>query len=559
MANFDTQHPARRRVSRRQFLKVTGLGLPAAAIVAACAPVAPSGSATTADEAAPITEEAGPKYGGTLGLMGHQEVAGLSPEFWGPSVQTTMIRAIHNSVVLADEWLVTQPLLAESFEVAEDGLTYTFHLHEGVKFHDGTDLTAADVQYTFDYYRNPDNASSNIGRFKGIDTIDTPDDQTVIINMAEVNAAFLTDGGECPIVQSAYHAEVGEDAYAQQPVGTGAFKLVDFNPAEVVLVEAFEDHFRGRPYINQVRQEVVPEPSVRSLALQTGDSDSALWPLLTEDSLAFKDDPNYSVIVTLTGGVKHLPLNNSVPQLSDKRVRQALLYALDRERIIDELWSGTAVMAHTNLSPKFTFYSRNDDPTIKQYPYDPEQAKALLDEAGWVVGSDGIREKDGQKLTFTCTTITGDQARRPIAELAQQFFQEIGVDMQLAEAPISSILEGLRTGTVDASLYNWTYGSTDPDPSNTLRSDGGQNWNSYNNPRVDELIDLGRTNADPNVRQQFYHEIQEIVAEEVPMLYLMYDEWMNVFTGRVKGLPEDPKDAFPMYYNGLHKWWLDDA
>ena len=496
--------------------------------------------------------------GGTLGLMGHQEVAGLSPNDWGPSVQTTMIRAIHDSLVLANEqYIPGQPLLAESVDVAPDGLTYTFKLHQGVLFHDGTEMTSADVKYTFDYYRNPDNASTIINEFRNVGSIDTPDDYTVVINMDAVNASFLTDGAECPIVHSAYHAEVGEEVYRQNPIGTGPFKLVEFDPASLVLVEAFDDYFRGRPNIDFVRQEVVPEPSVRNIALLTGDSDSALWPLLVEDSQAFQNDPNYTVIVTSTGGVKHFPLNNRLPQLSDKRVRQAMMHALDRQRIIDDLWNGAATVAHSNLGPKFTFYSRDGDPTLKRYDFDPERARALLDEAGWVEGSDGIREKDGLKLSFTCTTITGDQARRPIAELAQQFLRDVGIDMQLAEAPISTILEGLRAGTIDASLFNWTYGSLDPSPATTLRSDGGQNWNSYSNPRVDELIDQGLALVNPEDRKPIYDEIQEIVVEEVPMLYLQWDEWMNVFTGRVKGLPEDANDSFSIYFNGLYKWWLE--
>ena len=495
--------------------------------------------------------------GGTLGLMGHQEVAGLSPDDWGPSVQTTMIRAIHDSLIMDDENLDAQPVLAESFEIAPDGLTYTFKLHEGVMFHDGKELTSADVKYTMDYYRDPEVASTIINRFRNVGSIDTPDDYTVVINMDAVNASFMTDGAQCPILQSEYHAEVGEEAYRQNPIGTGPFKLVEFNPAATVLVEAFDDYFRGRPNIDMVRQEVVPEPSVRNIALLTGDSDSALWPLLVEDSQAFKDDPNFTVITTSTGGVKHIPLNNKIPQLSDKRVRQALMHALDRQRIIDDLWNGAATVAHSNLSPKFAFYSRDGDPALKRYDYDPEKAKALLDEAGWTEGSDGIREKDGLKLSFTCTTITGDQARRPIAELAQQFFKEVGVDMQLAEAPISTILDGLRAGTIDASLYNWTYGSVDPSPASTLRSDGGQNWNSFENARVDELIDLGLATTDPDQRKVYYDELQEIITEEVPMLYLQWDEWMNVFTGRVKGLPETANDGFTIYYNGLYKWWLE--
>lgn len=551
----ETEEKNHGQLSRRRFLQISGMGLSTAAFLAACGVTVEPGAPPVAGNAA----SSEPVSGGALGLMGHQEVAGLSPDDAGPSVQTTMIMAIHNSLVLLDKDLVTQPVLAESYEIAEDGLTYTFKLHEGVLFHDGKELTSADVQYTYDYYRNPDNGATLINNFLGIESIDTPDDYTVVVNMSEVNAASLTTWAETPIVQSEYHAEVGEDTYRTAPIGTGAFKLVEFNPAEVVLVEAFDDHFRGRPRIDMIRQEVVPEPSVRTIALETGDADSALWPLLVEDSLRLAEDPNFTVIKTSTGGVKHIPLNNKLPQLSDKRVRQAMMHALDRQRIIDDLWNGAATVAHSNLGPMFTFYSLDQDPNLKRYDYDLDKAGALLDEAGWVMGADGVREKDGIKLTFTCTTITGDSARRPIAEFAQQAFKEVGIDMQLAESPISSILEGLTNGTVDASLFNWTYGSVDPDPSSTLRSDGGQNWNSFENTRVDELIDLGLKTVDPEQRREYYHEIQQIVAEEVPMLYLQWDDWYNVFTSRVKGLPESANDAFSIYYNGLHEWWLDPS
>ena len=551
----DNTHQLNGALTRRRFLQLSAAGFSAAAVAACVAPAAVETGADSATDAAPGE----PQAGGTMRLMGHQEVAGLSPADDGPSVQATMIRAIHDSLLLDDENLEVQPLLAENYEVAEDGLTYTFNLHQGVLFHDGTELTAADVKYTYDFYRDEANATAIINQFLGVDSVDTPDDYTVVVNMGQVNAAFLTSGAQVSIVHSAHHAELGEDLYRTDPIGTGAFQLVEFNPAEVVLVEAFEDHWRGRPYFDSIRQEVVPEPSVRTIALETGDSDSALWPLLVEDSLRLREDPNFTVIKTSTGGVKHIPLNNQLPQLSDKRVRQAMMHALDRQRIINDLWDGAATVAHTNLGPKFSFYSLNDDPGTKRYDYDPEQANALLDEAGWTMGDDGVREQDGMKLSFTCTTITGDSARRPIAELAQQFLAEVGIDMQLEEAPISSILDGLTGGTIDASLFNWTYGSNDPDPSSTLRSDGGQNWNSFRNERVDELIDLGLQTVDPDERKEYYDEIQRIVVEEVPMLYLQWDDWYNVFTDRVQGLPVEANDGFTIYFNGLPEWWLDPA
>ncbi len=436
-----------REFSRRQFLQYSAAGL-SAALLTACAPSAAPSTGETGASATSSSGEAaaagGPTQGGTLRLTGHQEVSGMGPQNLGASVEQTVVYAIHNSLLLGDEMLVSKPVLAESYEVAEDGLTYTFTLVQGVKFHNDADFTAQDVVYTYDFYRNPDNGTSNVNSFLGIDSVEAPDDFTVVVNMATVNASSLVSWAEVPIVQSTYHAEVGEDAYPTAPVGTGAFKLVNWVPAEVVELEAFEDHFRGRPHIDFIRQEVVPDASVRAIALETGDSDAALWPLLVEDSKRLAEDTeNFTVLVSSTGGIKHIPLNNKLPALAEKEVRKALLTALDRQRIIDELWNGAAKVAHTHYSPKYAFYSKSDDPEVTHYDYSVDAATALLDGAGWVAGADGVREKDGVRLSFTCTTITGDTARRPIAELAQQMLAEVGVEMLLEEAPVSAILEAM--------------------------------------------------------------------------------------------------------------------
>jgi peptide/nickel transport system substrate-binding protein len=545
-----------RKLSRRDFLRYTAMGGSAALFLAACAPpAAPTGGAPAA---APAAGEAAaaetPKRGGTMIWLGHQEVAGLSPDDAGPDVQAVLINNIHNPLLYYNEYNELELVLAESYEVAEDGLTYTFKLKQGVKFHDGSDFTAKDVKYTWDYYRNPENGAVRAGLFTGVGEIETPDDYTVVVKMDSVNAASLVNWASFPIVQSTYHAEVGESVYRTAPIGTGAYKLKEWRAAEYTELEAFEEHFRGRPNIDIIRLEVVPEPSVRTIALQTGDAHSSVWPLLVEDSLSFADDPNYTLLRTLGNSIKHFPLNNSVPQLSDKRVRQAMMYALDREKIIADLWQGAATVAHSNIPPT-SFYH---DPTVKKYPYDVEKARALLDEAGWVPGSDGVRTKDGVRLAFTMTTITGDQARRPIAEFAQQAFKEIGVEVQLAEAPVASILEGLRAGTLESSIFNWTYnsGALEPDPFATLHSKGGNNFNQFKNEEMDRLIEAGLQIVDPNERKKIYDQIQAIFVEEVPCLYLQYDEWINVFSNRVKGLPQNPKSSTVFYYRA-HEWWLE--
>lgn len=276
-------------MTRRDFLRYSALS-GSAALLVACAP-APAGSGGEAapDEApaeAPAAETGGPKQGGTMVWVGHQEVAGLSPADVGPTVHWVMIINIHNPLVTVDENNESELVLAQSVDVSEDGLTYIFKLHEGVLFHDGTELTAADVAYTYNYYRNPDNGAPIVGRFTGIGSVEAADKYTVQVNMDDVNAASLTSWATVPILQSAYHAEVGEDIYRTAPIGTGPYKLKEWRPAEFTELEAFDDHFRGRPNIDVLREDIVPEPSVRMIALQTGEADSAVWPLLVEDSIS---------------------------------------------------------------------------------------------------------------------------------------------------------------------------------------------------------------------------------------------------------------------------------
>lgn len=516
-------------ISRRRFLQYSAAG---------------SAAAFLASQGYPLYAQSD---GGTLVWLGHQEVAGLGPNDIGPDVQSSMIFNILNPLLHVNHLAENEPVLSREFEVSEDGLTYTFMLHEGVMFHHGEELTAEDVKYTFEYYAQPGNTIAS--RFIGMREVEVVDRYTARVHMDEVNASFLRLACEVPIVPAAYHAEVGGDeGFRTQPVGTGAFRLRDWRPAEATEIEAFPDHFRGPPMVDSIRLEVVPEPSVRYIALLTGDAHATVWPLLTEDSLELEGNPDFRVVRTLWNSPRFIPLNNEVPQLSDARVRRAMMYAIDRQRIVDDLDSGLGIVATSHLSPNNPFFY---NPNVRQYPFDPEQARSVLDEAGWEEGSDGIRSKDGLRLSFTCTTISGDQARRPMAELAQIFLRDVGVEMQLAEAPVASILQGLREGTLEASLFNWTHGSlTDPSPTSTLRSDGGDNFYRYSNPEMDRLIDEGLATVDPDERREIYNRTQEIYAEDVPGLYLHFPEGMLAFANTMQGLPDEVFTSTPLFFRG---------
>jgi len=524
--------------SRREFLTRAGL----VALSGVSAGWLPRGAAAAA------------KRGGTMVVTGHQEISSLSPDDAGPTVIWTAVTQIHNALLELDENFHFAPTLAQSYTASPDGMSYTFKLVKGVKFHDGTDFTADDVKYTYEWYINPANHAINANSFEGVDSVQALDKYTIRVKMKQPNAAFLAKGASTFIVPAAYHSRVGEKHYKTAPIGTGAFRLKEWIPAGHTLVQAFDQHFRGRPNLDFFRVDIVPEPSVRAIGMQTGASDSAVWPLLTEDNLRLAKDPNFTTYVTITTGVNHFPINNKLPIFADKRLRQAMMYAINRQQLIDDVFKGTAVIATSHLSPAFKTYF---EPNVVKYPYDPNKAKALLDEAGWTPGPDGIRQKGGVRFSFTLTTITGDQARRPEAEIAQQHLKAVGIEVKLAEAPVATITEKLHKGEMDASLFNWTYGGGlgDPDPSVTLRSNGGNNWSHYANPKVDSLIDAGLREPDPKRRRPMYSEIQKIVAEDAPFLYLMYWNWYTIFTKRIKGLP---KTAFngPQLYRKAYQWWI---
>jgi peptide/nickel transport system substrate-binding protein len=232
-----------------------------------------------------------------------------------------------------------------------------------------------------------------------------------------------------------------------------------------------------------------------------------------------------------------------------------MMHAIDRQRLIDDVFKGTAIIAHSIYPPSMrTWYDRS----VKTYPYDQARARALLEEAGWKMGSGNVRVKETQRLSFTCAVITGDRARRPEAEIVQQDLAAVGIEMRIVERPVATILAQLPKGEMDASLFNWTYnsGATEPDPQSTLKSGGVRNFASYKNPRMDDLLAQGLREIDVKKRAKIYGEVQKLFVEDVPVLYIMYWDWFNVFNKRIRGLPTKPETAFEMY-RSAYKWWIE--
>ncbi len=531
--------------SRREFLN--------RAMVAGLIPALAGGTGLSGVATAAGMQESSPVQGGTFVTLGHQEVAGLSPEFSGPTVQWVPIVQIFNSLYQLNHNLELVPVLAESYEASEDGLTYTFRLRQGVKFHNGDDFTSADVKYTFDWVADPENASNNAGATELVESVETPDEHTVVVTLTEPDVTFMIGGAALLILPAAHHEEIGEEEFSANPVGTGPFMLEEWSAQERTVLVAFEEHFRGRPHFDRFQVDIVPEAGGRLAALESGQADNSIWALNAEDNVSMMENDDFTYFETIQSAINHFPMNNEHPILSDKQVRKALMHALDREAIVQDIFQGQATLAMSNLSPKLERYH---NPDVAQYDFNPDTARELLEEAGWVEGDDGIREKDGEKLAFTCVTITGDSNRRPEAELAQQWFLDIGADMSLQEAPVQTILDAMTAGDMDMSLFNWTYGGTngDPDARATLHTDGANNFSNFSNERVDELLEAGIRETDEERRVEIYIEIQEIVAEEVPFLMVLYFNDYGFYSTSIKGLPDTVLDSGFIYPFAFELW-----
>lgn len=531
--------------SRREFLN--------RAAAAGLIPVLAGGAGLSGVSSATARQESSPVQGGTFVTLGHQEVAGLSPEQAGPTVQWVAIAQIFNGLYQLNANLELVPVLAESYEASEDGLTYTFALRSGVTFHNGDSFTSEDVKYTYDWIMDEENASTRSADFTLIESVEAPDESTVVVTLTEPDVTFMVNVAPTFIYPSAVHQEVGEEDFSANPVGTGPFMLEEWNAQQRTVLVAYEDHFRGRPNFDRFQLDVVPEAAGRLAALESGQADNSIWALNAEDNQILIDSGDFTVYEVLQNAVNHFPLNNTHPILSDVNVRKAMMHAIDRQALIDDIFQGQAVLATSNLSPKIERFYNAD---VVTYDYNPDTARQLLEEAGWVEGDDGIREKDGEPLTFTMVTITGDTQRRPEAEIAQQQFQEVGIDMQLQEATVDTILDAMVAGEMDASLFNWVYGGNggEPDARDTLMTGGANNFSNYSNERVDELLTIGVTETDEEARVEIYKEIQAIVADEVPFLFLLVFTGFSFFNNSIQGLPDSVLEADNIFPFAFELW-----
>lgn len=501
-----------------------------------------------------VEEVLDPEYGDTFIEASIGDASTLLPVLASDSASSDISGLVYNGLVRYDKDLKIEGELAESWEISADNLKITFKLRQDVKWHDGTPFTAADVLFNYQLYTDPETPTAYAEAFKQVEEVEVVDPYTFRVEYAKPYAPALISWG-MPVHPK--HLLEGQDVtkspLARKPVGTGPFKLVDWQAGEKIVLEANPDYFEGRPYLKRVVYRIIPDQSTQFLELQTGSLDfMGLSPLQFDrqtETLAFKR--LYNKFRYLSFGYTYLGYNLKRPLFQDKRVRQALSFAINKKEIVDGVLIGYGAAATGPYKPDTWVYH----PGVPRYDYNPEKAGELLAEAGWVdADGDGILEKDGERLAFTIVTNQGNDLRAKTGEIIQRRFRQVGADVQLRVIEWATFLkEFINPGNFDATILGWT-GGPEPDQYNIWHSSktGPRQLNfiGFKNAEVDQLLEDGRRVFDPEKRKAYYARFQEILAEEQPYTFLYVSEALPAVSKRFRGVEPAPAGIRYNFHNG---------
>ena len=450
----------------------------------------------------------------------------------------TVIRNLFDGLVTRDKTSGVHLELAESLEWIDD-TTLEVKLRQGVLFHDGVEMTADDVVYTFeriimenmiDY---PEvHSSPRKGLIAPLQSIDKVDDYTVVMNFSGPWPPAFQMLVHQQIVPKHYLEDVGTEGFVANPIGTGPFKFVSAEGMNQAVMERFDGYYGGAPSLEPVGPacvgqavfRVIPEASTRVAALLAGEVD-IIQGVPAEVVALLEKTPGIQVKTAPGTNPRWMEMNVNMPPFDDVRVRQALNFAVDKDLIIEAIYGGRAVALPGALSPYNNFVNKSLEP----YPYDPEKALELLTEAGWTDSNgDGILDKDGQPLAFTIDT---QERARSLTEAVAGQLRAIGLDVSVRFWEYSVVRPLLLAGERMAYLDQWGDSAFDPvghfeakwhGPLDATYGRG--NFSGYNNERVNELIRLGETTPDPTQRQVLYDEAQQLVYDEAPAIFLILPE-----------------------------------
>jgi peptide/nickel transport system substrate-binding protein len=499
--------------------------------------------------------DTGPAYGDLFidGSIG--DASTLLPPLASDAASFGIISLIYDGLVKYDGDLNLVGDLAESWDISPDGLTITFHLRHGVKWHDGALFTAQDVLFTYQVMVDPKTPTAYSGDYLQVKKAEAPDDYTFRVTYAQPFAPAL---GSWTLAILPKHLLAGTDItkspLGRHPIGTGPYIFKQWRTGQIIALAYNPNYFEGRPYLNGYLCRVIPDLATMFLELKAGNIDRmGLTPLQYSRQTAYpKFNRMYKKYRYMPFSYIYLGYNLRDPLFADQRVRQALTHAINKNEIIEGVLMGLGEPAYGPYKPGTWYYN----PNVPKFPYDPAKAKALLAAAGWHPDTDGVLTKDGRPFEFTILTNQGNDIRVRTAEIIQRRLHDIGIRVKIRTIEWAAFLKQfIEKGRFEAVLLGWNTG-LDPDQydiwSSTKTKPGELNFIGYKNPQVDALLAEGRHTFDREERRRAYFKFQEILAEDQPYTFLFVPDALPAISRRVHGIKPAPAG---IDYNFI-KWYV---
>lgn len=531
-----------------------------ALILAACQPSAPSEAEPAAGEpSGEATESAGeempeatspgtspgtsqesgdPQSGGTLRAAFQNEWAGLDPHTVSSYSSYQILNNVLEGLTTFDDELNLQPGLAESWEQSEDGLTWTFHLRQGVMFHNGREMTADDVKWSFERLIDPATGAGNAGRVGPADTnIEVIDDYTLAVTHPETFGIFPQSLGFDKSTGIVAQESLEDDGTISVPIGTGPFKISEVEGTTRLVLERHDDYWQeGLPYLDEIVIEPIPDDTVRETALRSGEVDWVLS-IAPQNFETLQAEDNIVVATAPQLSYDYIGMNLTREPFDDERVRQAIALALNREELCQAGYFGLCEPIQGPVGPGSPWHFE-----YAPYDQDVEQARQLLEEAGY---------PDGFEMELLPTTQYGETVRA--AQVLQQQLAAIGIEASINAPEWTEWLELEGNFQYDAYICNWN-GLIDADQYYYLqhRSDQVFNFTGYDNPEFDQLVDEGRATSDFDTRYEIYQQANQTLVDDAPYIYMYNKLEIRAFGSHVKGFVVRPDQA-----NNFWTVWLE--
>jgi peptide/nickel transport system substrate-binding protein len=455
-----------------------------------------------------------------------------------------------------DDDLDYAPALADSFWVAEDGLSATFRIRDGVRWHDGEPFTVDDVIWSFETSMLDETAYPERQSLQYVERAERVDDRTVRFWFNQVHAEPLADfiyWTPMPkhLLEDVPPAQMANAPFNHAPVGNGPFRFVSWRPNEQIIFEANEDFWAGRPYLDRIVFRVIPEPSTAVTELLNGGID--LYRNIPPLDLARLEASDRARPLTYPSlGFVLLMFNLRNPLFADVRVRRALTMATDRQALIDGLLEGYAEMTAGPAAPGQ--WERNT--RLEPWPYDPDAARALLAEAGWRdTDGDGLLDRQGRPFRFEIITNADNVVRRDIQVALQSQLREVGVDARPRSVEFNTMVDKWMSGDFETVIAGWDL-YLRFDPSQLFETGAPYNGGGYSNPRVDELLHRALTTLDRAEAKLLWDEFQQILHDDQPYIFLFADHERWGASRRLRGVePAGAPNAYAPLAS-VAEWWI---